>query len=138
MSQYGILNSRKRAIIALVHSIAFGLLAFYQLAVGQRPVPLVSAVRPHVAGPLAMTVIYLIVTSVLVILVGYSRNSMERLYFAFCSTSAGVGLLRVIFGDPTLHFGSLVRVFMLGCAVVTGALIFREHSSRQPQFVEYL
>ena len=139
MPQYSILNSRKRAIIALVHSIAFGLLATYQLAINHHPLPLIEAVTshavtPHLAGPIAMTSIYLIVTVVLLILVRYSRANLERLYFAFCSSSAGVGLWRVTLGDPTLHFGSLFRVLMLGCAVITCTIVLRRHSTPAPQF----
>jgi hypothetical protein len=130
MDQYSILNNRKRAVVALVHSIAFGLLATYQMIAGQHPVALVTAQPPHLAGPIAVTVIYTLVSAVLLVLVRYARAVRERLYFALCATSATVGLTRVIFGDPTLHFGSMLRVLMLGCAVITGTFIVREHSAR--------
>jgi hypothetical protein len=129
MDRYTILTQRKRAVIALVHSLAFGLLAAYQLLSGQRPDALIAAERGHIAGPLAMTAIYSVVSSVLWVLTKFSRGWLERLYFGFCATSASVGLLRVIFGDPTLHFGSLFRVLMLGCAVITGLLIVRDHTT---------
>jgi hypothetical protein len=61
--------------------------------------------------------------------VKFSRGRLERLYFLFCATSASVGLLRVIFSDPTLHFGSFVRVLMLFGAVITGLLILRDHAT---------
>jgi hypothetical protein len=130
MDRYSILNNRKSAIVALVHSVAFGILAGYQAAIGQHPLALVRAARPHLAGPLAMTVVYTLVSAILLVLTRYSRAARERLYFAFCTTSATVGLARVVFGDPTLHLGSIIRVFMLGCAVITGMFIVREHSAR--------
>jgi hypothetical protein len=63
MNAYTILNSRKRTIIALVHTFAFGLLAFWQFATNQHPTDLMVAARPHLAGPIALTVIYFIVTT---------------------------------------------------------------------------
>lgn len=51
MNSFRILNNRKRAIIALVHSIAFGLLAFYQLISNYHPAPLVTASEGHLALP---------------------------------------------------------------------------------------
>ena len=136
MTSFRILNSRKRALIALVHSVAFGLLAAYQLMINHHPAPLVRAAAGHVTGPAILTSIYLIVTTVLLLLVIASRGAIEALYFAFCTTSAAVGLLRVVFGDPTIYVGNLVRVLMLGCAVLTGTLILRLHAEPQPQFAE--
>ena len=129
MDRYTILTQRKRALIALVHSVVFGLLASYQLAVGQRPHALVAAGKGHIAGPLAMTAIYSVVSLVLWVLMGFSRGRLERFYFGFCATSASVGLLRVVFSDPTLHFGSFFRVLMLACAIITGILIVRDHGA---------
>jgi hypothetical protein len=87
-------------------------------------------IRIHSAvGPaFAILAIYLIVTAVLLILTWHSRYSLERLYFALCSTSAGAGLFRVVFGDPRLHLAGITRVLMLGFAVFTGFVILREHS----------
>src|SRR5512140_918619 len=98
MNPYRILNSSKRAIIALVHSVVFGLLAFYQFAINQHPVGLANAHRPHLAGPIALTVIYFIVTTVLLVLLRLSRCAMEKLYFALVTSSAAIGLWRVAFG----------------------------------------
>src|SRR3954468_16839641 len=103
MNPYGILNSRKRAIIALVHTILFGLLAFYQLLTRQHPVALLAALRGRLLGSIALTTIYLIVTAVLLLLLGYSRCVLERLYFSLCATSAAIGLLRSALGDPTTY-----------------------------------
>lgn len=131
---FRILNNRKRAIIALVHSLAFGLLAGYQLLSNYHPAPLLTATTGHLLGPAILTVIYFVVAVVLFILVLASCTPIEKLYFAFCATSAGVGLLRVVLGDPTLYTGNFVRVLMLGCAVITGTLILRLHSEPQPEF----
>jgi hypothetical protein len=136
MNRFRILNSRKRAIIALVHSIAFGLLAGYQLMINHHPAPLIGAASGHVTGPAILTFIYFTVTTILFLLVVASRGPIEKLYFAFCTTSAGVGLFRVLLGDPTIHAGNLVRVLMLGCAVLTGMLILRLQSQPVAQFVE--
>jgi hypothetical protein len=132
--KYSILNSRKRAIIALVHSIAFGLLALYQLITRYHPVPLVAA--PHAGGAIALATIYLLVTGVLLVLARYSRARLEKLYFGCCATSAGVGLWRVTLGDPTVHLGSVVRVLMLGCAVIVGTMILRTHPVLAAHFAD--
>jgi hypothetical protein len=136
MNQFRILNSRKRAIVALVHSIAFGLLAAYQLLASYHPTALIRATSGQLAGPVALTTIYFIVTIVLWILVLASRAPLEKLYFAFCSTSAAIGLFRVILGDPTQYTGNSLRVVMLGCAVVIGFMILRLHTARQSQFAD--
>ena len=136
MNQYGILNSRKRAIIALIHTIIFGLLALYQFVTRQHPVGLLGVSRGRMAGPVALTAIYLIVTAVLLLLLRFSRCFIERLYFGFCSTSAAIGLLRSFAGDPTAYAELAARVALLGCAVITGTLILRNHSQADPQFAD--
>ena len=136
MNAFRILNSRKRAIIALVHSVFFGLLALFQLLSRNHPRPLIVATPGHLAASIILTAIYFIVTVVLLVLVLVSRGAIEKLYFAFCSTSASVGLLRVVLGDPTAYAGNFVRVFMLGCGVLTGMWILRLHSTPQPQFAD--
>jgi hypothetical protein len=136
MNRFRILNSRKRAIIALVHSVVFGLLAGYQLMVNYHPAPLIGASAETVTGAAILTFIYFTVTTILFLLVLASRSPIEKLYFAFCATSAGVGLLRILFGDPTIYAGNLLRVLMLGCAVITGTLVLRLHSEAQPDFAD--
>jgi hypothetical protein len=136
MNQYGILNNRKRAMIALVHTIFFGLLALYQFVTRQHPLALLSASRGRMAGPIALTTIYLIVTVVLLILLGFSRCAIERLYFGFCATSAAIGLLRALLGDPTAYVELGARVMLLSCAVITGTLIMRNHAQSAPQFAD--
>ena len=133
---FRILNNRKRAVIALVHSIVFGLLASYQLLSNYHPVPLIAASTGHLVGPAILTTIYLIVTTVLLVLVLASRGPIEKLYFAFCATSAGVGLMRVLLGDPTVYIGNFIRVLMLGCGIFTCLFILRVHTERQPEFAD--
>lgn len=136
MLQYGILNSRKRAIIALVHTIVFGFVALVQTLVRQHPTPLLSAAPEKITGSIALTAIYFIVSVVLLILLCYSRNSMERLYFSLCTSSATVGLLRFLLGDPTTYAGNGLRVALLSCAAVTGAFIVKNHAEMQAQFAD--
>ena len=67
-----------------------------------------------------MTAIYTVVSAILLWLTTISAAPMERLYFAFCASSASFGLLRQLMGDPTMHAAVYVRVAMLTCAVATG------------------
>lgn len=135
MNPYRILNTRKRAMIALVHSIAFGLLASYQFVSNQHPIGLANAHSPHLSGPIALTAIYFIVTTVLLVLFRLSGCGTERLYFGLCTGSAAVGLWRVAFGDPTAHLGGWIRVLLLGAAVIVCMLILRSHSV-VPEFAD--
>lgn len=127
MNIYAILTNRKRAIIALIHSVFF----LFVAAMGATSGPL-SPIWLHlhdgVTGQLLMLIIYLIVSTILWLLTWFSRCLLERLYFGFCSLSATVGVLRSVFGDPPLHLAIVMRVLLLSCAVVTGFVILKEHS----------
>jgi hypothetical protein len=127
MNDYAIITNRKRAIIALIHSIFFLALTLRSLAIAAVVKPIWLASSP-VAVPVAMLAAYFIVSSVLIQLVRISRCARERLYFGFCASSAMLGLLRTVFGDPSWHLGQDIRVVMLICAVVTGTSILRGHS----------
>ncbi len=127
MESYGILTNRKRAIIALVHSFVFLGIAMMGLASAPKA-GLLLPHRAYTAGNIAVFCVYLIVTSVLLILTWYSRCVRERAYFAFCSASASVGLLRAVVGDPVAHIGPVARVLLLGTAVVIGFAILSAHS----------
>jgi hypothetical protein len=132
MESYAILNNRKRAIIALVHSIISLVIAGAGL--GSRPkAGLLLPQHAFTAGNIAIFCVYLIVSSVLVILTGYSRGLKERTYFGFCSASASVGLLRALFGDPIAHVGPIARVFLLATAVLIGFATLAAHSQTQTQ-----
>jgi len=125
MHSFSILNSRKRAIIALIHTVIFLCIAALQTALSHAKA--FSLRGDKVAGGIALLAIYIVVTTVLVILLRYATHSSERLYFALCATSAAFGLLRVLLGDPALHAG-VFRVFLLSCATVVGLVILRTHS----------
>lgn len=129
MQQFSILTNRKRTKIALIHSVVFLLIAMRGAARGSVVPPLWASttVPPRT---IALTCIYLIVSTVLVVLVRISRCSREKLYFAFCATSAGIGLLRYIFGDPALHAGLYLRVLLLTAAVITCVIILRLHPAK--------
>src|SRR5689334_23312173 len=132
MNSYAILTNRKRAIIALIHSVVFLLIA----ARGASSPPLTPIWLPHASltASLVMLIVYLIVSSILWQLTRVSRCFLERLYFGFCSLSATTGLLRSIFGDPPLHLAIVFRVLMLTCAVITGFVILKEQS--EPELAE--
>ena len=98
MSSFTILNSHKRTIIALVHTIVFLWVAALQTALSHA-----SAFSLHgnkVVGGSVLLAIYTIVTTVLLVLLRIASHATERLYFALCATSAAFGLLRVLLGDP--------------------------------------
>ena len=122
MPRYVILTTRKRAIVALVHSVAFLLIALYGVISVVRPLGMAS---PASAWTLAG--VYVAVSSALWVLAALSGNWRERLYFALCASSATFGLARQILGDPPLHFAVYVRIALLACAVVTGFAIVRAH-----------
>ena len=125
MPRYVILTNRKRAIVALVHSVAFLGIALYGAITVVRPL---GGASPTSAWILAG--VYVAVSTALAVLAAMSGNSRERLYFAFCATSATFGLLRQILGDPGMYFAVYVRIAMLSCAVATGIAIVRAHRNR--------
>jgi hypothetical protein len=125
---FAILNSRKRAVIALIHSVFFLGLATRDWAVSARLGGVVA--RAHVpAGAIALVCIYGIVSAVLLTLFLFSAGMLERLYFAFCAASASSGLVRAVLGDARFTAGSSLRVIMLVSTVVVGWLLLRMHSS---------
>jgi hypothetical protein len=125
MSEFAILNSRKRALIALVHSFVFLGIAFHGFASPKAGI-IGSSLVP--TGDVALIVIYLIVASILIWLVTLSRCTRERLYFVLCASSATFGLLRTVFGDSALPVAQYLRVIMLTSAVIVGTGILRSFS----------
>ena len=83
---YAILTNRKRAIVALVHSVVFLLIALRSLAVGATLTPIWT--KAALAGPIAILCVYLIVSMILIWLAAISRCAKEKLYFGFCASSA--------------------------------------------------
>jgi hypothetical protein len=126
MNRYAILTNRKRAIIALVHSVFFLVVALMSFLGRAKAGLLFSSPKP--VGDWALLGIYVVVTTILLILVRVSSCARERLYFAFCSTSASFGLLRILLGDAHVFVAQYVRVGMLACAVLTGYIILKRHS----------
>ncbi|HLH06052.1 MAG TPA: hypothetical protein VKW78_02320 [Terriglobales bacterium] len=127
MGRYSILSNRKRAVIALVHTVFFLAVATSSFLAKPKP-GLLFVHAPKPIGDFAMSGIYVIVTVVLLMLVVFSSCSTERLYFSFCATSASFGFFRVLLGDQRLFVAQYVRVGMLACAMVTGYAILRWHS----------
>ena len=127
MAGFSILTNRKRAIVALVHSVVFLLIAVRQMvaATPAAGVWVPSTVRP---GTWILCGIFAIVSSILLWLFVISHGWMEKMYFAFCTISATSGLLRTAAGDQAFHAGIYIRVVMLVSAVLLGWLIVRRHS----------
>jgi hypothetical protein len=124
MNDFGVLNNRKRALIALIHSFVFLGIAIHGFASPKAGVMGGSGV----IGDFILIGIYLIVASILAWLVRLSRCLRERAYFAMCATSASFGLLRTILGDSSLPIAQYMRVIMLSSAVAVGILILRNFS----------
>ncbi|HEY4961938.1 MAG TPA: hypothetical protein VII29_13850 [Terriglobales bacterium] len=125
MKSFGILTNRKRAIIALIHTVLFLCIAALQTALSHAAA--FSLHGDKVVGGVVLLTIYIVVTTVLLILLKVADCATEKLYFALCATSAGMGFLRILLGDPVLHAGVL-RVLLLSGAVIVGMVILRRHS----------
>jgi Na+/melibiose symporter-like transporter len=125
MDSFAIITNRKRAIIALVHSVFFLGVAGTQLAMSHAVA--FSIHGEKVVGGIVLLAVYIIVTTVLLILLRVANCAKEKLYFAFCAAGAGFGLVRILLGDPVLH-ANVLRVLLLGCSVLTGTFILRKHS----------
>ena len=120
-SLYSILNTRKRAVIALIHTIVFFLVALLTL----HRMPSSPTARA------VMTGVYTVVSLVLLILVGYARALAERFYFALCTSSALIGLLRFTVHHPAVTAAQVLRPAALGCAAIVVTAIARSHSERR-------
>ena len=127
MDSYVILTNRKRALIALIHSVVFLGIAFRAMVQPSLVLPIHVLSVPALKARIALLCVYVIVTLILLQLARISRR-VERLYFALCATSAGFGLLRYWLGDPNIHVAIYVRVLALLTAVGVGALIWAGHS----------
>jgi hypothetical protein len=137
MGEFSILTNRKRAIVALVHSVVFLLIATRQMIAAN---PTAGIWVPSVStGTWILCGIFTLVSSILLWLFVISRGRMEKIYFGLCTVSATSGLLRTAFGDQAFHAGLYIRVVMLVSAVLVGLLIVRVHareqSRMQPEYV---
>lgn len=127
MVDFAILTNRKRAFVALIHSIVFLLIAFRQMFV-VTPAAGIWLPSSVSTGTWILCGIFVIVSAILLWLLMISRHWIEKLYFGLCTVSATSGLLRTAFGDQTFHAGLYIRVAMLVSAVLVGLLILRIHS----------
>jgi len=125
MNEFGILTNRKRALIALIHSVVFLGIAIHGFASPKAGILLPGFVA---TCDLILIAIYLVVASILAWLVSISRGARERVYFVLCASSATFGLLRTIFGDATLPVAQYMRVIILSSAVLVGTWILRSFS----------
>ena len=132
MTQYAVLTNRKRALIALAHSVVFLGIALHGFVSPRSALALRS---PGAISGLILVAIYVIVASILAWLVSISRCATERLYFALCASSATFGLLRTVFGDAARPAAQYLRVIMLTSAVVVGIWILRFFSRPVPEDV---
>ena len=127
MGGFSILRNRKRAIVALVHSIVFLLIAVRQMIAATPAVGLwVRSAVP--TGTWVLCGIFAIVSAILLWLFVISAGWTEKLYFGLCTISASSGLLRTAFGDTAFHAGIYIRVIMLVSAVLVGWRIVRTHT----------
>jgi hypothetical protein len=133
VKSFAIITNRKRAIIALIHSVFFLLVAAVQLVLSRASA--LSLHREGSTGAVILLCIYLVVTTVLVVLLSFSAGRKEKLYFAFCACSAVFGLVRIVLGDPVLH-ANVMRVIFLSCAVLTGTVILRDHAAAETELPE--
>lgn len=124
MNDFAILTTRKRALIALAHSIVFLGIALRGFASPRQAL----SHGPGLALGGALLLIYLIVGTILGWLTGIAQCTKEQAYFAFCTGSATFGSLRTLFGDTALPVAQYLRVAMLVCAVFTGLWILRSFS----------
>jgi hypothetical protein len=128
MDQFFLLNSRKRAIIALIHAAVFLVIAGMGLRGGVRP-----PMSLHTVGGAMLYTIYSIVTTLLLWLFSKARCWRERMYFGLCAISAGLSIVRGIFGDPALHPFQGLKVLMLISGGLAAVAIYRYHGANQPQ-----
>ena len=122
MNDFAILNSRKRALIALIHSFVFLGVAIHGFSSYKAGIIVPAVVAP---GDIVLILVYLVVASVLGWLAALSRCARERLYFVLCACSASSGLLRTVFGDSAFPAAQFLRVILLASAVLVGVSILR-------------
>jgi hypothetical protein len=127
MGGFSILKNRKRAVVALVHSVVFLLIAVRQM-VAAVPAPGIWNLPTVRTGTWILCGIFVVVSAILFWLFIISRGWMEKIYFGLCTVSATSGLLRTAAGDQAFHAGLYIRVVMLVSAVLVGLLIVRRHS----------
>jgi hypothetical protein len=93
MSGFSILTNRRRAVVALVHSVVFLLIAVRQM-MAANPAAGIWVSSTVSRGTWILCGIFAIVSSILLWLLLISRGWMEKFYFGFCTVSATSGLVR--------------------------------------------
>jgi hypothetical protein len=131
MNDFAILTNRKRAVIALVHSVVFLGIATHGFLSHKSGI--LDGTAP--SSDFILVMVYLTVTSILAWLVGISGCTRERLYFVLCAGSATFGLLRTAFGDSAVPAAQYLRVILLTSAVLVGTWILRSFSRPVPESV---
>ena len=126
MTEFAILTNRKRALIALIHSVVFLGVAMHGFLSPKAGLLQGSAAN----SDYLLAMIYMTVTAVLAWLVSISRGWRERIYFALCTCSASFGLLRIVIGDASLPIAQYMRVLMLTSAVALCSWILRAYSTQ--------
>lgn len=127
MGGFSILTNRKRAIVALVHSVVFLLIAIRQM-IAASPAAGLWVPAAVSRGTWILLGIFAVVSAILLWLFAISCGWMEKMYFGLCTVSATSGLLRAAAGDQAFHAGLYIRVVMLGSAALVGLIIVRFHS----------
>jgi len=135
MGGFSILTNRKRAIVALVHSVVFLLIAVRQMVAANSAVGIWEPSTVS-RGTWVLCGIFSIVSSILLWLLLISRGWMEKFYFGLCTVGAASGLLRTAVGDQAFHAGLYIRAVMLVSAVLVGLLIVRVHSRSHSECAE--
>jgi len=127
MGGFSILTNRKRALVALAHSVVFLLVAVRQM-IAANPATGIWVPSMVSRGTWILCGILALVSTILLWLFVISRGWMEKIYFALCTISATSGLLRTAVGDQAFHAGLYIRVIMLVSAALVGLMIVRMHS----------
>jgi hypothetical protein len=135
MGEFSILTNRKRAIVALVHSVVFLVVALRQM-IAVSPVTGIRLASSVPASTWILCGIFTVVSSILFYLFAISRGWMEKFYFGFCAASATSGLFRTAAGDQIFHAVVYVRVIMLASAILVGFMIVHSHSQRDAEYAE--
>jgi len=130
MGGFSVLTNRKRAVVALAHSVVFLSIAVGQM-VAANPAAGVWRAAAVSRGTWALCGVLTVVSGILMWLFVISHGWMEKFYFGFCMISAASGLLRTAAGDQAFHAGLYIRVVMLVSAVLVGWAIVRRHSREQ-------
>jgi hypothetical protein len=97
MGGFSILTKRSRAVVALVYSVVFRLIAVPRM-VAANPASGIWLPSRVPTGAWILCGVYVIVSSILLYLLVISRRWMGKFYLGFCTVSASSTLLRTAEG----------------------------------------